>query len=302
MLVASSAARAQTPPANYPYFNVKDFGAQGGTGAVNDAPAIQSAISAAASSGGIVYFPPGKYRIESTIVLPNWVALRGAGRASEIFADPGFAQQQMFYAHNGAQSMFYSRLDDLSLNANDVEGIVAVVIADAWQETSGASRLVIQKFRDRGIIIRFGYGGASWTKLSEIELFGSAFGSNIGIECQQIGSVGAFMLNVNAISICGGASHPMSVGITMANDCLIADTVHFEYCNYGIDLGGVGNSSLRGVTGSFNGVGELITLQSNYHGSAVLQAISPNGAAATFHDYGNGTVITTRIPHRVIQK
>lgn len=111
LLATSRPTLAQTSPSNYPYFNVKDFGATGG-GSVNDKPAIDSAISAAAVNGGTVYFPQGTYLISSSISLPNWVALKGTGRGSEIIASPTFSSQQMFYAANGTGSMFGSRLED----------------------------------------------------------------------------------------------------------------------------------------------------------------------------------------------
>ena len=302
LLATSRPTLAQTSPSNYPYFNVKDFGATGG-GSVNDKPAIDSAISAAAVNGGTVYFPQGTYLISSSISLPNWVALKGTGRGSEIIASPTFSSQQMFYAANGTGSMFGSRLEDLSLNANDVAGIVAVVIADAWQETCGAHRVVVRKFRNRGMLIRFGWGGASWTRLSEIELFGSSLGSGTGIDCQQVSCVGAFMLYVSGASICGdSAAYPLAVGIAVHQDSLIADTVHFEYCNYGINLGGQGHSSLRGITGSYNNVGDIVALESTFKGSVVLQAVNPNGATASYHDYGTGAVVTAPIPHFVVQK
>src|SRR6266550_6259748 len=51
-------------------FNVQAFGARG-DGAGDDQGAIQSAIDAAArSGGGVVWFPRGKYRIHSSIVVP----------------------------------------------------------------------------------------------------------------------------------------------------------------------------------------------------------------------------------------
>jgi polygalacturonase len=46
--------------------NVKDFGARG-NGSTDDTAAIQAAITAAHNSGGIVFFPPGNYRVTSTV-------------------------------------------------------------------------------------------------------------------------------------------------------------------------------------------------------------------------------------------
>jgi hypothetical protein len=71
----------------------------------------------------------------------------------------------------------------------------------------------------------------------------------------------------------------MSTAIFIDGDSMIADTVHVEYCTNGIQLAGIGNTNIRSVTGSFNAVGDLVVLASNFTGSAVLQTINPNGAS-----------------------
>jgi hypothetical protein len=301
VLAGDGTARATTP-SNYPFYNVTDFGAVG-DGTTDNVNFIQNAVNAAAVTGGVVYFPPGTYMISGTINMLNWVALKGEGRASEIRALPGFAQQNMFYAANGTGSMFYSRLDDLSLNANDVAGILNVVLALAWQESSGANRLVVQKFRNSGITLANGYGGASWTRLSEIELFGSQYGSAYGIHCAPMGSVGAFMLNASCISIAGySATAPMTNAIFIDGDSLVADTVHVEYCANGIQLAGIGDRNIRGVTGSYNAVGDLVVLASNLTGSVVLQTINPNGASRAYINNNTGASSTTTVAHLVVQQ
>jgi parallel beta-helix repeat protein len=59
-------------------FDVKAYGAAG-TGTVNDAPAVQAAVNAAAAAAGEVIFPEGEYRLDATIAVPSGVRLRGAG-------------------------------------------------------------------------------------------------------------------------------------------------------------------------------------------------------------------------------
>lgn len=63
--------------------NVKDYGALG-DGSTNDATAIQAAITAAATAGGVVYFPPGVYLSASTINVPSNIELRGDGKGASI--------------------------------------------------------------------------------------------------------------------------------------------------------------------------------------------------------------------------
>lgn len=59
--------------------DVRDFGAVG-NGSTNDAPAIQAAINALGTAGGVVQFGPRTYRVASAITInSNSVRLQGAG-------------------------------------------------------------------------------------------------------------------------------------------------------------------------------------------------------------------------------
>lgn len=79
------------------YYDVTEFGAKG-NGTHNDAPNIQAAINACAgasvpsSPGGVVYFPPGTYAVNSTsgpalTISTSGVELRGAGVGSSVIED-----------------------------------------------------------------------------------------------------------------------------------------------------------------------------------------------------------------------
>ena len=59
-------------------FDVKDNGAKG-DGTANDAPAIQNAIIDAEEKGGIVWFPPGKYRLQSGLEITKQITIQGVG-------------------------------------------------------------------------------------------------------------------------------------------------------------------------------------------------------------------------------
>lgn len=66
-----------------------------GNGVANDAPIIQAHIDAAnAAGGGIVYFPPGTYKVSTSLQIKSNVVLAGAGRektvvdAGSVAADP----------------------------------------------------------------------------------------------------------------------------------------------------------------------------------------------------------------------
>jgi len=84
-----SAAKAAQPPTHFTqahafpagYFDVTSAPYRAkGDGIHNDAPAIQAAIeSAAGHGGGVVWFPPGLYRLGSGLTVPNQVILAGTG-------------------------------------------------------------------------------------------------------------------------------------------------------------------------------------------------------------------------------
>src|SRR6476619_3655796 len=70
--------------------NVKDFGAVG-NGVANDTAAIQTAMNWAANIIGVIFFPPGTYKVTGTITLPQNNAetsfiIRGCGELSIIEA------------------------------------------------------------------------------------------------------------------------------------------------------------------------------------------------------------------------
>lgn len=71
-----------------PVFNVKIYGASG-DGITNDTPFIQNAIDAA-TSGGVIYFPAGTYKINTALsVTTNGVTFQGEGIVSELKVPDG---------------------------------------------------------------------------------------------------------------------------------------------------------------------------------------------------------------------
>jgi hypothetical protein len=62
--------------------NVRALGATG-NGTTDDTTAVQAAITAVASTGGLVYFPPGTYKLTAALTISGtFVTLAGQGRSS----------------------------------------------------------------------------------------------------------------------------------------------------------------------------------------------------------------------------
>ncbi|HUU59480.1 MAG TPA: glycosyl hydrolase family 28-related protein, partial [Phycisphaerae bacterium] len=76
-------------PAAEKLFDVRKHEAKG-DGLANDLPALRQAMAAAQKAGGgIVFLPPGTYRIDETLSIPAGVALRGAGRENTLLKGTG---------------------------------------------------------------------------------------------------------------------------------------------------------------------------------------------------------------------
>jgi len=81
VVTATGATEARTLADRFAdVYNVKDYGAEG-DGSTDDTAAIQAAIDdAEAGRGGIVFFPPGNYRINSQITIDgDSITLQGSG-------------------------------------------------------------------------------------------------------------------------------------------------------------------------------------------------------------------------------
>ena len=81
-LATDLAARVKTADL---WYSVRDYGAKG-DGVSDDAAAIQTAVTTAATKGGTVYFPAGTYIVGATITLPGGVHLRGSGVGGDIYS------------------------------------------------------------------------------------------------------------------------------------------------------------------------------------------------------------------------
>jgi len=109
--------------------NVRDHGAMG-DGLANDFDAISRAAAAAAKAdGGAVFFPPGVYAVDSTLVVPPGTTLRGASREASIIKGVGYTpnvDRVAWFALPSAPTMAVVRLADrCTMESLSVEGAVS---------------------------------------------------------------------------------------------------------------------------------------------------------------------------------
>lgn len=97
-------------------FNVKS-GASGalGDGTTNDQAAFQAAVDAAnAAGGGVVFVPPGTYKLSTPVTIKTGVTLRGSGVDVTILKS-GANNQNVVVFNSSSSSM---SLQDLTVNGN----------------------------------------------------------------------------------------------------------------------------------------------------------------------------------------
>lgn len=71
--LACAGLSAQATPGT----NVRDYGAEA-DGRTDDTPAIQKALHAAVTNGGVCFLPAGSYRLDGSLVVPEGVTLKGS--------------------------------------------------------------------------------------------------------------------------------------------------------------------------------------------------------------------------------
>jgi hypothetical protein len=151
-------------------------------------------------------------------------------------------------------------------------------------------RVLLEKFTQYGLLIAHGYGGASYLPLKDIEVFGSASGSLVGIKVAAIGVYGGFILSIDGGSFSGGCTRPPQVVCTQLpiavelQDSLVAKGIHIEQTTTGIYHYGSGGLSVDTMTGaSPNGtsnVVNLIELGSTFAGVVNVRNLISNGITA----------------------
>lgn len=110
-------------------FDVRDFGAKGDD-EEPDTAAIAQALEAAGKVRGVVYFPPGRWLTEQTLVVPEGVTLRGASRQLSLIEGVGAPPKP------GAQTTaLVHPASNVTLERLAFEGVVYRGPAAYWEGT-----------------------------------------------------------------------------------------------------------------------------------------------------------------------
>jgi hypothetical protein len=253
----------------------------------DDYASWQAAINWAAqafngSQGATVRSGTGVSLISQQLNGPNRVAISGPNGRGLIFRPfAGFSSPYMFQFSNGTSSMFGSRLENCYVDARGFN-MNAVIFTQAWQETCGPDKVVIQYdgTTPYGILYDDGFGGAAYLPMRDIEIFSNSTAAiNAAIRVLQVSLVGGFVLDVHGLTAAGTTANPMSAAVLMDNDSLCVKGLHIEYCGSAVSMSGTGSLSADTVTGSANAVTDLIVLGSGFTGKVSARNLIPNGAS-----------------------
>ncbi len=137
------------------WINVKSSGATG-NGSTDDTASINSALAFLAARGGVIYFPSGRYRMSSKLVLPDKrVTIVGDGTGISIIewtnSDGGILHQPTIDSSpTGADVGRELDISKISLRTTIAGGGTALMAT--WPETAGrvAKTLTMQDVEIRG--------------------------------------------------------------------------------------------------------------------------------------------------------
>lgn len=136
VLINSTATNISTALAGLSgmFYNVKDpaYGAEG-DGSTDDTAAIQAAIDAAEVGGGVVFFPPGTYKITDSLTIENDLTLLGCGiNVTIIEFDDGSATSAVDIGNSGATAIQYIKLSGIKFICAQANSNSFIVIASTY--------------------------------------------------------------------------------------------------------------------------------------------------------------------------
>jgi hypothetical protein len=204
--------------------NVKDYGAVG-DGVTDDTVAIQAAQNSITSAtGGVVYFPPGRYKISSPIIINrHGVTLQGTGRGqnnaigSQVI---GNSDHDMFQV--GA--FFFFSVFDMQIGHQNA---VTITSTNALMRITAATSVTMSHVSFNNgwdFLVLDGVKQSDFTDVRCNNSLGDGSGDSHGLLLTDASTIGCELLRFRGLSLVGFSNVPNSYGMR----CFGGGTMYFS--------------------------------------------------------------------------
>lgn len=270
--------------------SVKGFGAVG-DGNNNDTTACQSTITFVAGlGGGIVYFPPGTYKIDTALsVTAAGVDIVGAGPSASFIKQTGGALNGVTFNLSGGTAISTNRISTISVTH-------ATTSTGAAVAQTGTASVIVDRCRLGNDVYRTGFSAASTSLGTSIYASyidaRSADASSIGISVTA-GSVA--VVTTKAIGAVAGLK--ITAGETTIASCRLAGVDAGLAISGGSVFVHAAGSQIIGTTHGItiaSGTGGFLSLDSNFISPDVLDSRT---AAPVSYSLAIGATVTP-LPHQ----
>ena len=250
------------------------FGAIGDDTTLYNNIAFQKAIDTLypvpGANGGLINVSSGSYLMCGQLNISNVVSIVGFNTiGTQLKAEPSCWGSDInmikYFNPTGTGSVFSCWIKNLTIDANKVDAISAVMDIGAWQENSGAEGVTIRQF-NRTAIYDYGfYGGAATLNFKDMQIF---YASDtpyqpIGFDLQSPALANWTNVNIIGLTFTGDDSsiHPSSVGVFASGRInLNVSGIHFEDTVTGFSLNAFATLQGSGINSGHDSV-DIIKIQ-----------------------------------------
>lgn len=202
-------------------YNVKCFGAAGNNN-TDDTAAIQSAINASGSTGGIVYFPPGEYKVTAAITISSSVILQGATPNTSLIIPYG--SFDLFTFTGGSMG---AGARDLHILGDNQTGGTCITVSNA--DRTGFENLIITNPYNAFNIFKANVCSISHCWVNAVK-------GEYGIKYWGYNSMNSDVLDLDNVQLSGRDGDSQSTGILIDGSIATVDIRHVACVAFGRGL------------------------------------------------------------------
>jgi hypothetical protein len=279
--------------------NVKDFGAVG-DGVEDDTSAIQAAINAVPTAGGIVFIPAGHYKLTNKLTVKSSLTLRGAGQNS-VFLQQSDPTKDCLYGSD-IEYLVLADLQCYGPGSGTGHGINLVLTSATFTVGVSLDRVVSYHFGGDGVRVAtpsasaFRRVSAFSNGANGINLYGDPGGSS-GTGCLLDNCYAYFNSNVgyrisrmvySVLSACASDSNVTGY-LLEACTAVCATGCGVASAQTGVDIEGGTASGIRNMF-NYNNLGVAVKVASSAQAAELFQIVenTPGSGATAFVQIASG--------------